>query len=113
MNNLELLKELRQEKGDTQSDVARALNISQKAYSYYERGEREPSIDMLIQISNYFNVTVDYLLGREKSKYYELSEDEYNLIKKYRMLSERSKGKINERIDIIKEMECKKWELKI
>lgn len=108
MNNLELLKELRQEKGDTQSDVARALNISQKAYSYYERGEREPSIDMLIQISNYFNVTVDYLLGREKSKYYELSEDEYNLIKKYRMLSERSKGKINERIDIIKEMECKK-----
>ncbi|MBR1431654.1 helix-turn-helix transcriptional regulator [Ruminococcus sp.] len=108
MNNLELLKELRQEKGDTQSDVASALNISQKAYSYYERGEREPSIDMLIQISNYFNVTVDYLLGREKSKYYELSEDEYNLIKKYRMLSERSKGKINERIDIIKEMECKK-----
>ena len=63
MNNLELLKELRQEKGDTQSDVARALNISQKAYSYYERGEREPSIDMLIQISNYFNVTVDYLIN--------------------------------------------------
>ena len=108
MNNLELLKELRQEKGDTQSDIAKALNISQKAYSYYERGEREPSIDMLIQISNYFNVTVDYLLGREKSKYYELSEDEYNLIKRYRMLSERNKGKINERIDIIQEMECKK-----
>ena len=108
MNNLELLKELRQEKGDTQSDIAKALNISQKAYSYYERGEREPSIDMLIQISNYFNVTVDYLLGREKSKYYELSEDEYNLIKKYRMLNERNKGKINERIDIIQEMECKK-----
>ena len=108
MNNLELLKELRQEKGDTQSDIAKALNISQKAYSYYERGEREPSIDMLIQISNYFNVTVDYLLGREKSKYYELTEDEYNLIKRYRMLSERNKGKINERIDIIQEMECKK-----
>ena len=108
MNNLKLLKELRQEKGDTQSDIAKALNISQKAYSYYERGEREPSIEMLIQISNYFNVTIDYLLGREINKYYELTEDEYALIKKYRMLNERNKGKINERIAIIQEEEMKK-----
>jgi len=35
----------------SQTEIAKALNISQKAYSYYERGEREPSIDMLIQIS--------------------------------------------------------------
>lgn len=57
------LKELRREKHMTQQEVADALGVSQVTYSRYESGEREPSNDMLIALSSYFDVSVDELLG--------------------------------------------------
>ena len=53
MNYLMKLKELRKEKNVTQTEIANALNITQKAYSFYERGEREPNLKMLIDLSNF------------------------------------------------------------
>ena len=38
------------------------LNISREALSYYENGKRSPDIDMLVTLSDYFNVSVDYLI---------------------------------------------------
>lgn len=40
------------------------LNMNQNTVSRYETGEREPGIDELIRIADYFNVSVDYLIGR-------------------------------------------------
>lgn len=58
------LKELRVKNGLQQKEIAAALNISKQAYSNYELGQREPSIDMLCSLADYFNVSVDYLLGK-------------------------------------------------
>lgn len=58
------LKELRKEKRLTQLKVAMDLNLSQNTISRYETGEREASYNELIKIADYFNVSIDYLLGR-------------------------------------------------
>lgn len=58
------LKELRKRKGISQQRLATDLNTTQNTISRYETGEREPGIDDLTKIADYFNVSVDYLLGR-------------------------------------------------
>lgn len=60
------LKEIRKKKQLTQLKVAMDLSISREALSYYESGKRSPDIDMLLRLSNYFNVSIDYLItGRD------------------------------------------------
>lgn len=59
----ERFKKLREEKGLTQSQLANELNIGRASISNYELGTRTPDIDVLIEISKYFNVTTDYLTG--------------------------------------------------
>lgn len=59
------LKKIRIEKQFTQQDVANALNITQQAYANYESEKRHPNPDTLIQLSAFFGVTVDSLLGIE------------------------------------------------
>ena len=61
------LKELRKKKGISQLRLATELNTTQNTISRYETGEREPGIDELIKIANYFNVSVDYLIGRTEN----------------------------------------------
>ena len=58
------LKEIRRSKGISQLKLAMDLNMSQNTISRYETGEREPGINELIKIADYFNVSIDYLLGR-------------------------------------------------
>lgn len=59
-----VLKELRTENKKTQTEVARELNITQRAYSHYETGESEPSLDLLIDFAEYYKIPVDILIGR-------------------------------------------------
>lgn len=61
------LKELRKKKGISQLRLATDLNTTQNTISRYETGEREPGIDELIKIANYFNVSVDYLICRTEN----------------------------------------------
>ena len=63
MSFSEKLRDLRKQKGISQREIAVHLNISIMAYSYYERGQREPSIDMLKNICLFFDVSADYLIG--------------------------------------------------
>ena len=58
------LKELRIKRNISQVRLAMDLNISQNTVSRYENGIREADYDMLITLADYFNVSVDYLLGR-------------------------------------------------
>ena len=58
------LKEIRKSKGLSQLKLAMDLNTNQNTISRYETGEREPSINELIKIADYFNISVDYLLER-------------------------------------------------
>lgn len=58
------LKEIRKSKGISQLKMAIDLNTNQNTISRYETGEREPGINELIQIADYFNISIDYLLER-------------------------------------------------
>ena len=62
------LKELRAEKGATQKEVAEFICCSPLVYSRYEREEREPDIDALCKLADYFGVSVDYIVGRTNVK---------------------------------------------
>ena len=57
------LKELRRERGKTQMQVAEFLHIKQNAYSQYETGRREIPLNLLIRLTEYYEVSVDFLLG--------------------------------------------------
>ena len=59
------LKKIRKIKNLNQQKVAMDLNISREALSYYENGKREPSLTLLVQMSKYFNVSIDYLITGE------------------------------------------------
>lgn len=68
-NNLHIvLKKLRKENELKQIEIAKEINISQRVYSNYETGTREPSIDTLIAIAEYYKVSLDYLTGRYEMK---------------------------------------------
>lgn len=58
------LKELRRDRKISQVKLAMDLNLTQNSISRYENGEREADYDTLVAIADYFNVSVDYLLGR-------------------------------------------------
>lgn len=60
-----LLKKLRMEKSLNQLDTAKLLGIAQSTYANYEIDNREPDFNTLLNIANFFNVSTDYLLGRE------------------------------------------------
>ncbi|MBP3619984.1 MAG: helix-turn-helix transcriptional regulator [Clostridia bacterium] len=63
------LKKIRKIKNLNQQKVAMDLNISREALSYYENGKREPSLSLLVNMSNYFNVSINYLItGTEFEK---------------------------------------------
>lgn len=59
------LKELRQQAGLTQKQLADRMGLTKSVISYYELQERYPSPDVLVKLSTIFGVTTDYLLGLE------------------------------------------------
>lgn len=59
------LKELRQSLGLTQNKIAEQLNISRSTIAMYETGASEPDNETLTKLADIFNVTIDYLLGRD------------------------------------------------
>ena len=60
------LKELRQKKGLTQGKLAEKIGVSRSAISMYEIDASEPDLDTLNIIANFFNVSIDYLTGRDE-----------------------------------------------
>ena len=57
------LYELRTEKGLSQREMAKQLNISQGTYNNWENSNTQPSIEQLINLADFFHVSVDYLIG--------------------------------------------------
>ena len=88
------LKKFRKERGLTQQEIAKLLNISQATYWGYEIEKYEPSIEILIKLSNILNVSIDKLVGNENEFTIDLSnmdEIQQELIKNYvRIIKEAS-----------------------
>ena len=95
---------LRKEHHLTRESFADILGISRFTLRNYELNKNEPNSDFLKEISGYFNVSIDYLLGvtdeRERVSKHQLKESEHDLIKKYRALSPRAQETIRHLIDL-------------
>ena len=59
------LKQLRNERGISQNELSKHIGVSKSSVNMYERDEREPGFETLEAIADFFNVDMDYLLGRE------------------------------------------------
>ena len=59
-----ILTFLRKEYGLTQEELADKLHISRSGYAHYEAGERKPAIDILILFADFYDTSLDYLMGR-------------------------------------------------
>lgn len=57
------IRDLREDKDITQKEISKILNCSQQVYSNYELGQRDIPTYILIKLSNFYNVSVDYILG--------------------------------------------------
>ncbi len=103
------IRDLREDKDMKQTEIAKLLNVGLSTYQRYERGELRIYLDTSIELANFYNVSLDYIAGRTNDKRgltkSELSEDETQMIKIYRSLSENGKGKIMERLEIVEEQE--------
>lgn len=65
---LQNLKNIREDNDIRQRTLAKYLGVSQNTYSQYENGVISISPEMLIKLADYFDVSIDYLLGRTKNK---------------------------------------------
>ena len=76
MDLAEHLKTLRKQAKMTQAQVAKAIEISQQGYAYWEQGKKRPSHDNLMKIAKLFNVSIDTLISNDKTDDIDLSEVE-------------------------------------
>ena len=93
------LKKLREKAGISQKHLAESIGVSQQSINKYENHNIEPDIDTMIRIADYFNTSVDYLIGHtdlrrkiEVMHSYDLTPQESQLIDRYRTLSEKQKA---------------------
>lgn len=101
------LRDLREDKDLSQTEIANVIKTSQSYYAQYESGKRAIPFDRIIELANYYNVSIDYIAGRTNDKKgltrSELSEKETALIKNYRELTEKQQGMILGRIETYQE----------
>lgn len=83
------LKEIRKTAKLTQNDIANVLGITREAYGMYESGKRQISLKVLDDLAQYYNVSIDYLVGRVDSE-----KEEMELLEAYRKLDSRGKQTI-------------------
>lgn len=98
------LKKLRDSKGITQADLAQILQASPAAVGLWEQGRRRPDYETLVKIAAYFEVTTDFLLGKDESSLPitskteppPLAKEEVRLLDKYRRLTIKNKQRLND-----------------
>lgn len=100
------LKKLRHKKGISQQVLADAIGTSQQSINKYENHKIEPDIETLIKIADYFETSVDYLIGHtdidrviENVRQYDLGATEAKLIDNYRKLSLKQRESIESIIE--------------
>ena len=91
------IKELREDKKESQQKLAMLLNVSQTMISRYELEQAYPDVEMLIKLAQHFGVSVDYLIGVSESKLpytkSNLSEQEQQMLFLFKRLSKTQKEK--------------------
>lgn len=103
---LKNIRALREEAGISQRQLGEAIGLTQQSINQYENHNIEPDIKTLIAIADYFNTSVDYVVGHtderrpvERVYPYELNEAESQLLDGYRTLSAKKRSSINQIIE--------------
>ena len=101
------LRELRLEKGLLQSDIAKIIGKKDRIIGFYESGERDPSTETLSILADFFDVSIDYLLGKSNVRNPKQEDDPLGLanigfsMKNYKPPTETQKDQIRDMIKII------------
>jgi len=92
------LKSLRDEYGISQQKLAEIINVTQQSINKYENQNTAPDVDVLIRMADYFNTSIDYLLGYTDIRWktgeagtYELTKEEVSLFSQIRALTPEQK----------------------
>lgn len=87
------LKELREQKGVKQSDLAKYLNVANNTISTWENNQREPDLETLIKIAQYFGVSVDCLIGNDRTIFPPpLTKNESKFLSVFRQLPDKAQS---------------------
>lgn len=96
------LKQLRSEKGISQNKLAESIGTSQQSINKYENHNIEPDINTLTALADFFNTSVDYLIGYSDIRHkiepvspFDLNSDEAELITVYRNLTDKEKESLH------------------
>lgn len=107
MYHYKRLRDLREDHDKTQKDIAEILNDTQQHYQLYESGKRELPLWIAIKLAEYYEVSIDYIAGITdnqggiKGTNILRDIDDNKILTKWHQLTEREKGRILERIDIL------------
>ena len=94
----EKLKKLRMKSGLTQAELADKIKVSPSSIGMYEQGRRTPDLEVLSKIATYFQVSIDYLLGRTNIKNFEDFPPEVRNLTEMLLSADESKVKILEKL---------------
>ena len=94
------LRELRKSRKLTQAEVAKGVNCSAATYSRYEKGSRQPSLDMVLRLADFFGVSLDYLFGRTPPDSSSLSDHEVYMLTKFRNAAESVREDVVDFLDL-------------
>lgn len=79
---MERLRELRKNAGLTQKQLAEKIFVNRNTYQNYEAGTTQPDFATLKKIAEFFNVTIDYLIGADESDLILISKADFEILKK-------------------------------
>lgn len=103
------IRDLREDSDKTQTELAEFLGTTAQYYGKYEKGERELPFMRAIQLAEYYDVSLDYLAGRSRYKReYAGETEEQELLRSWRRLSERDKGKVEYLVAELLERQARK-----
>lgn len=101
------IKELREEKGMTQEELGKLVNVSKASFSKYEANAIEPNTITIIFLANFFNVSLDYLYGRTNYRKPILSKEDFEasllsseFAEKYAPLTAEQKKTLNSLVEV-------------
>ena len=102
------LKLLRRERGISQQKLADAIGMSQQSINQYENHDTEPDLMTLAKLADYFETSIDYIVGytdvrdsSEPTSAYHLNADEGDVITKYRALTPKERACVAQVIDTL------------
>ena len=109
------IKDLREDRDLKQSEIAKILNTTQSYYAQYENGKRQIPFERMVDIAEFYDVSLDYIAGRTNDKKglskSTLTDQETKLIKNFRNLNDIRKGQVIERVELLCEQQQEEYNI--